>query len=184
MTEARDTIVIRSPRTEEEWQQVDVLLSELSAWDVRESEALGFVPDDVMSLFHSDNLGGTRQESVPPAGCLLFAIDVKTPVGVAAYRQLTSDACELHDVYVRPDCRGRGIASRLLRTLMSNAKSVGYRAMYLETATFMRDAHNLYRALNFKTREPYRKIPAKFIAATMWMECRLDDHGQGQNTAT
>jgi hypothetical protein len=58
---------------------------------------------------------------------------------------------------------------------MSNAKSVGYRIMCLETAMFMRDAHCLYRALNFKAREPYRRIPAKFAVATMWMECRLVD---------
>jgi hypothetical protein len=37
-----------SPNTEQEWQQADGLLSELKAWDVRESEALGFVPDEVM----------------------------------------------------------------------------------------------------------------------------------------
>ena len=170
---ARDTVIIRSPGTEEEWQQADVLQSELKAWDVRESEARGFVSDEVMSIFYPNGLGDTRQERMPPAGCLLLATEEKMPVGLAAYRQLTSNECELYDVYVRPVCRGRGIASRLLRTLMSSAKSMGYRAMCLETAMFMRDAHSLYRALNFKAREPYRRIPAKFAAATIWMECRL-----------
>ena len=51
--------------------------------------------------------------------------------------------------------------------------------MCLETAMFMRDAHSLYRALNFKVREPYRRIPAKFAAATMWMECRLFEQSYG-----
>lgn len=172
---ARDTVAIRSPSTEEEWQQADGLLSELKARDVRQSEALGFVPDEVIGIFYPDDIVDTRQESVPPTGCLLLAIDAEMPVGLAAYRQLTSDACELYDVYVRPSCRGRGIASQLLRALMNNAKSSGYRTMCLETATFMRDAHSLYKTLNFKTRDPYRRIPAKFAAATMWMECNLVD---------
>ena len=71
---ARDTVVMRSPSTEEKWQQADVLQSELKAWDVRESEALGFVLDEVMSIFYPDGLGDTRQESMPPAGCLDLAV--------------------------------------------------------------------------------------------------------------
>lgn len=168
-----DRVVIHSPITDEEWQQADVLVSELKAWDMRQSEDLGFVPDDVIRIFYPDDIADTRQQSVAPAGCLLLAIDARMPVGLAAYRQLTSSACELYNVYVRPVCRGRGIASRLLQALMSNAKSVGYQTMCLETATFMHDAHALYRAVNFKAREPYRRIPAKFAAATIWMECRL-----------
>jgi GNAT superfamily N-acetyltransferase len=169
----RDTIVIRSPSTEEEWEQAGDLLSELKAWDVRQSEALGFDPDEVIGIFYTDAIGDSRRESTPPAGCLLLATDARRPVGLAAYRQLTSNACELYNVYVSPVCRGCGIASRLLRALMSNAKSVGYRTMCLETAMFMHDAHRLYRTLNFQACEPYRRIPAKFAAATMWMECRL-----------
>jgi GNAT superfamily N-acetyltransferase len=174
----QETIVIRSPSTEEEWRQADVLISELKEWDARQSQDLGFDPDEVMKIFYPDNIADTRQASLPPAGFLLLVIDGTTPVGLAGYRQLTSDACELCNVYVRPVCRGRGIGSQLLQALLSNAKSVGYRAMYLETAMFMRDAHRLYRALNFRSREAYRTMPAKFAAATMWMECNLVDQDQ------
>jgi ribosomal protein S18 acetylase RimI-like enzyme len=170
-----ETIIIRSPSTVREWREADVLLSELKAWDVRQSQALGLDPDEVMNIFYPDSIGDRWQDSLPPAGCLLLAIDASKPVGLAAYRQLTSDTCELYHVYVRPVCRGRGIGSQLLHVLMSDAKSVGYRTMHLETAMFMRDAHSLYRALKFRAREPYRIIPADFAAVTMWMECSLTD---------
>jgi hypothetical protein len=97
-----DTIVIRSPSTEEESEQASVLLSDLKAWDVRQSEALGFDPDEVIGIFYTDAIGDSRQESTPPTGCLLLATDARRPVGLAAYRQLTSNACELYNVYVSP----------------------------------------------------------------------------------
>jgi GNAT superfamily N-acetyltransferase len=171
-------VVLRSPSAEEEWRQADVLLSELKEWDAGQSQALGFDPDEVMKLFYPDNIAETRQESLPPGGCVLLAIDGRTAVGLAAYRRLSSDACELYNVYVRPVCRNRGIGLRLLQTLMRNARSVGYRTMHLETAIFMRDAHRLYEALNFRACEAYRTIPTKFAAATMWMECRLTSQDQ------
>jgi hypothetical protein len=45
--------------------------------------------------------------------------------------------------------------------------------MCLETASFMRDAHKLYRSIGFEVCDPYRSIPDKFAGVTMWMECRL-----------
>jgi GNAT superfamily N-acetyltransferase len=172
---AGEIVVIRSPSTDEEWRQADALLCELKEWDGRQSRALGFDPDEVMKTFYPENVKEARYDSCPPAGLLLLAIHAGQPAGLAAYRQLTSNACELYDVYVRPASRGRGIGSGLLRTLMSHAKSAGYRTMCLETAIFMREAHSLYRALNFKAREPYRTIPAKFGPSMMWMEYSLAD---------
>jgi GNAT superfamily N-acetyltransferase len=168
-----ETIIIRSPSTEEEWRATDVLVSELKAWDVRQSQSLGFDPEEVMNIFYPDSIGALGKDSLPRGGCLLLAIDARNPAGIAAYRQLASNVCELYHVYVRPACRGRGIGSQLLQALMSKAKSVGYRTMYLETAIFMREAHSLYRALKFGACEPYRIIPANIAAVTMWMECSL-----------
>jgi ribosomal protein S18 acetylase RimI-like enzyme len=167
-------IRILSPATEDEWRHADVLIAELKEWDMQQSQVLGFDRDEVMSVFYPDDIGDIRRHSVPPDGCLLLAMDASLPIGCAAFRRLTSNACEIYDVYVRPTCRGQGIGSMLLQRLMSDAKVAGYRAMYLETATFMHNAHSLYRSLHFQVREPYRSIPVRFAKATMWMECKLD----------
>jgi hypothetical protein len=45
--------------------------------------------------------------------------------------------------------------------------------MLLETAVFMREAHAVYRSLDFQVCPPYRTIPPRFANATLWMERRL-----------
>lgn len=167
------TLRFIAPTIEDEWHHADILIAELKEWDVRQSEALGFDGDEVISVFYPGDIGDIRRDSVPPEGCLLLAIDASLPVGCAAYRRLTSSACELYDVYVRPTCRRMGIGSTLLQRLTRNAKVAGYRTMCLETAAFMHDAHKLYRSLHFQVRDPYRSIPAKFANATTWMESHL-----------
>jgi ribosomal protein S18 acetylase RimI-like enzyme len=149
------------------------LVTELQEWDIRQSRALGFSPEEVTSLFYTGGSADIRRDSRSPRGCLLLAIDAGVPVGCAAYRQFNSDACELYDVYVRPDSRGRGIGSMLLQRLISNAQDAGYRTMCLETAKFMHQAHKLYRSLQFRVREPYRTVPPRLAAATIWMDVKL-----------
>jgi GNAT superfamily N-acetyltransferase len=162
-----------SPATDDEWHQADILIAELMEWDIRQSQPLGFSPEDVMRVFYTEESAHVRRDSAPPRGCLLLAIDGSVPVGCAAYRQFRSETCELYDLYVRPDDRGRGIGSMLLRRLISNAKDAGYRTMCLETAMFMHDAHKLYESLQFQVREPYRTIPGRFAEATIWMDVKL-----------
>lgn len=163
-----------SPTADDEWRHAAILVAELKEWDLRQSEALGFDGEEVLRLFYPGDIEDLRRESVPPDGCLLLAIDAGVPVGCAAYRRLTADTCELYDVYVRSTSRGRGVGWTLLRRLLSDSGAAGYRTMCLETATFMRDAHRLYRSLGFEVRAPYRSIPARFVDATIWMECELD----------
>ena len=169
------TIQLLSPRTEDEWSQAEVLISELQEWDMQQSQALGFDRDDILSVFYPSDMGDIRRDSVPSGGRFLLAVDASSPLGCAAFRRLTSTECELYDVYVRPRSRGRGVASMLLRHLMSDAKAAGYQTMILETAVFMHSAHSLYRSLRFKARDPYRAVPSRFAKATIWMECSLRD---------
>jgi GNAT superfamily N-acetyltransferase len=171
----RGAVRVVSPTTEDDWQDADVLITELKEWDLLQSKDLGFDPDEVLSVFYPDDIGDIRRDSVPPDGCFLLARDAHLPAGCAAFRRLTANACELYDVYVRPTSRGRGIGSLLLEQLIGEAKARGYHTMCLETAKFMHDAHRLYRSLQFYMREPYRSIPAMLAEATMWMECKLGE---------
>jgi ribosomal protein S18 acetylase RimI-like enzyme len=168
------TLRVFAPTSEKDWRHAGLLITELKEWDAQQSQALGFDPDEVMSVFYPDDMADIRRDSVPPLGGLLLAMDGELAVGCAAFRRLTPDTCEAYDVYVRPNCRRRGIGSILLRRLTHDAKLYGYRAMCLETATFMREAHRLYELLHFQMRAPYRSIPARHAKATLWMECKLD----------
>lgn len=166
-------LLLRQPDTDEEWAQADLLINEMKEWDVQECQALGLDRDDVLRTFYPADIAEIRRDSVLPNGCFLLAADADSILGCAAFHRLTATHCELYDVYVRPVARGRGVASVLLQRLMSDAKAAGYRAMVLETAIFMQDAHRIYRALKFQPCSPYRNIPPQFDAATLWMECGL-----------
>lgn len=183
MPDAENTpVAIRllTPSTDDEWKHAEALISELKEWDVRQSQALGFAADEVISVFYPDNIEAIRRQSLQPDGCLIIAVDEIRPVGCAAFHRLTASACELYNVYVRPSHRGRAIGSTLLQRIRGEAKAARYDTMCLETATFMHAAHKLYRNFNFQVRKPYRAVAPRFADATIWMECcLLEELGAG-----
>lgn len=56
---------------------------------------------------------------------------------------------ELHRVYVRPDCRGRGLAKLLTHRLEESARARGATTMQLWSDTRFTKAHALYRGLGY-----------------------------------
>ena len=165
---------IRSPGSDEEWQQAKALRAEMMEWDVVECRALGFSRDEVVDTFYAADHDEIREASVPPEGGFLLATEAGEPLACAAFHRISDTSCELYDVYVRPAARGRRLATLMIEQLMVVARGAGYQKMVLETATFMVHAHKIYRALGFTVREPYHDISPKWAPVTIWMECRLD----------
>ena len=64
------TLRVFSPATEEDWRHAGLLIAELKEWDARQSQVLGFAPDEVMSVFYPDGMADIRRHSVSPLGCL------------------------------------------------------------------------------------------------------------------
>ena len=56
---------------------------------------------------------------------------------------------EIHRLYVRPDCRGRGLAKRLTVHVEALARSGGARRMVLWSDTRFTKAHALYEGLGY-----------------------------------
>jgi putative acetyltransferase len=100
----------------------------------------------------------------PPAGRLLLAIQERAgnsgeAIGCAALRKLEPDACELKRLYVRPAFRGQGAARELVKELIAEARSIGYKRMLLDTLPSMQEAHKLYRTIGFREIPAYQKNP-------------------------
>jgi GNAT superfamily N-acetyltransferase len=167
------SIKLLDATTDVEWNQVQGLIRELIDWDVHECEKLGFERNDVIRTFYPDGLADIRRQSVAPGGCFLIAGWQGAPAGCAGYRPLAARACELYNVYVSANYRGLGIGAVLVEQLQSKASAVGYRTMYLETASFMTHAHKLYRSLQFEAAPSYRSVPYRFVPVTMSMQCAL-----------
>jgi GNAT superfamily N-acetyltransferase len=62
---------------------------------------------------------------------------------------------EIKRMYVRPDFRGTGLARRMLERLIDDAREIGYSKLLLESVSFMREAHQLYRSMGFVDSEPF-----------------------------
>lgn len=173
---ANFTVELLRPAADVEWQIAESLIEELIEWDVLQSRGLGFARDEIVSAFYPDSMESIRRNSTDPDGRFLLAMRNGEAAGCAAFRRLDSETCELYDVYVRRECRGHGIGSLLVSRLQCDAMEAGYKAMYLETATFMHEAHRLYRTHQFDVREHYRAVPATLAGAVISMQCDLLPH--------
>jgi GNAT superfamily N-acetyltransferase len=166
-------VQVGSPGTDLEWRQAQALVNALIDWDASQSRPLGFSRAEVAAAFYPDSMADIRAHSVAPRGRFLLATQAHDPAGCAAFKQLSADVCELYCVYVRPESRGHGVGSLLLGRLQAEASVAGYTAMYLETATFMHDAHALYRSHGFGIRGHYRPLADKYANVTVAMQCDL-----------
>jgi ribosomal protein S18 acetylase RimI-like enzyme len=98
----------------------------------------------------------------PPAGRLLLAIPENAggpgeAIGCAGLRRYDENVGEMKRLYVRPEFRGKGAGEQLIRSLIAEARSIGYQRMVLDTLPSMEAAHKLYRTLGFREIPPYRK---------------------------
>jgi putative acetyltransferase len=113
-------------------------------------------------------------EYAPPWGRLLLALADGEPAGCIAMRPLTSDTCEMKRLYVRPEYRTVGLGRQLAERVIAEARSVGYRRMYLDTLPMMSGAQRLYESLGFQEIPPYRYNP---IAGTRFLGLDLCSAG-------
>ena len=73
------------------------------------------------------------------------------------------ECCELQKLYLDETARGQGLGYEMIRHIEEQARSLGYRRIYLETHT------NLAAAIHVYERSGYREIPrpASVVHSTM-----------------
>jgi len=115
----------------------------------------------------------------PPSGRLWLALARESShsspaaAGCVALRALSDGVCELKRLYVRPAFRGHGIGRALTVEAIEEARSLGYRAMRLDTAAFLPAANRLYAELGFREIAPYYPVPPAMLPVTIFLELRL-----------
>jgi GNAT superfamily N-acetyltransferase len=115
----------------------------------------------------------------PPDGRLLLAEQEGQLAGVACLRKIKPGVGEIKRMYVRPAFRRKGIGRALAQRLISEARSIGYASVRLDSTRFMRAAHALYRSLGFREIEPYleSEIPPEFQSHWVFMELEFGGRG-------
>ena len=80
-------------------------------------------------------------------------------IGCIAMRRLNDKECELKRLYVRPPWRRQGIAARLVERILSDARSVGYERILLDTLPGLTVAISMYRGMGFQDIPRYNDSP-------------------------
>ncbi len=107
----------------------------------------------------------------PPSGRLFLATYDGEAAGCVALHGLETEVCEMKRLFLRPQFRGKGIGRVLVELVVTEARSLGYKRMRLDTVEpIMTDAVALYRRLGFVDIPAYRQNP---IAGALYMELQL-----------
>ncbi len=107
----------------------------------------------------------------PPDGRLYLIVSDGRSAGCVALRKLDEDICEMKRLYVRGEFRGRGLGVELIAKAITAARSIGYRAMRLDTyPPKMGKAVSLYESHGFYQIDPYYDNPT---SKTIFMELIL-----------
>ena len=74
-------------------------------------------------------------------------------VGTIAYQRYDDETAEIKRLYVNSNCRGLGIANKLLDTIVAEIKENGYKKMYLETWKQLESGRKFYEKNGFVLRD-------------------------------
>lgn len=160
-------IEIRSAETQPDLEMIRALLREYFEWLDRD---LGV---DIRYQEPEKELAALPGPYAPPAGVLLLALLDGQPAGCAAIKPQASGGCLMKRMYVRPACRGRGVAKALGCELIRAARACGYQSMQLGTMDVMEAAQGLYIHMGFQVVQPRQEVPSEIGKRTVFMELDL-----------
>jgi ribosomal protein S18 acetylase RimI-like enzyme len=135
--------------TGENLEHVRILFQEYAAW-------LGF---DLCFQNFEEELAGLPGDYASPHGCLLLATYHNEITGCIAVRKIDDGICEMKRLFVRPQYQGLSIGRALAETAISEARTIGYHRMFLDTVPSMHRARALYDSLGFVEIGPYYHNP-------------------------
>ncbi len=128
-------------------------------------------PDDLVrsSIEHLD-------EMLPPDGRLALARGhAGQLLGCGAMRRIRKDAVEMKRMFVRPEVQGLGLGRRLFEMRVEEAKNMGCRAIYVDTAKGNRSMLSMYEKHGFQyiPRYPENGNPPEFEPYLVFMKYDL-----------
>ena len=159
---SRPEVVLRLVQTEDEVSAAASLAGEFAEWArgrIFAEYGIDLELEDEQGLL--SDLEGLRVSRAR----LYLAEIAGAPVGVGGLKPLGADDAEIKRMYVRPSARGLGAGAAILRRLIDDAHTLGYRRIHLDTGRFMLEAQSLYRRFGFVPSSPqtgweFESVPA------------------------
>jgi putative acetyltransferase len=107
----------------------------------------------------------------PPNGRLYLVECNEIIAGCIALRPMEEDGiCEMKRLFVREVFRGKGIGKVLTKRIITDAQTIGYHTMRLDTLQRMETARFLYAKLGFNVIPAYYNNP---LDEVVYMELKL-----------
>lgn len=101
--------------------------------------------EDVLALEHPDKV------YLKTGGFIFFAQnEAQKVLGCVALRRLNEDSFELCNLYVHPEARQQGIATKLIERCINRCRENAVKDLWLQTNNSMPEAHQLCDSLGFK----------------------------------
>ena len=124
--------------------------------DIGLHELIKALDSELLQLYPAQGIFGvdfTNPQVSKMTFCVAYLKD--SIAGCGGLRPLAENAAELKRFYVRPEFRGRGVASGILRFLENQAKVQGFLSIKLETGPKQPEAIGLYRKFGYTEIEAY-----------------------------
>ncbi len=163
-------VQLRRIESADELTPATVLAREFGDWATERIRLeLGIVipPDE-------DHPTGVLEEVIASGGRVYVAVVDGDAVGVGGLKLLTTTTGEIKRMFVRPTARGLGAGRAIVQQLIDDARELGRETIYLESASFMHDAHSLYRSVGFVPSASYPGREFEGAAHDISVFMRLD----------
>jgi ribosomal protein S18 acetylase RimI-like enzyme len=96
-----------------------------------------------------------------PEGGIFLIKKNGVSIGCVGVRTFSEGIGELKRMYIQEEARGLKLGKQLLEAALRYSKSIGHKAIRLDTMPEMQAAIKLYRAAGFREIAPYRPNPFK-----------------------
>lgn len=119
---------------------------------------------------YDEEIEHLEDKYAPPRGQIYLVYLDGALAGCVGMKPSDGTHAELKRLYVRPKFRGNNLGEKLVRRIMDDARSAGYRYLRLDTLPGLKTALALYRRMGFYETEPYYEC---LVPGTIFMEYEL-----------
>lgn len=122
----------------------------------------------------ADHPSEVLDELLASGGRLYVAEVDGRAIGVGGLKRLGDTVGEIKRMFVRPEARGLGVGRTIVERLVADARELGCKTIYLESASFMHQAHALYRSVGFVPSDGYAGREFEGVEHDVSVFMRLD----------
>ncbi len=104
--------------------------------------------DEHLAILNGDkNSFYVAHNKIEALNNVIVVFNADEPVGIGAIKKISETRIEIKRMYVKPNCRGQGIASSILKELENWAYTLGYSKSILETLKIKESVIEMYKKM-------------------------------------